>query len=322
MNQEALKILLSFILLTIIFIIIVLIILENYSSFKEKIKTNKLDKRYKKELQVRKKDILDTRYRSYKFVNNNINITLDASNHNNPYDSKYTTINEYFYPNLDKNNKNSKARKITKIIFSVIFYIIVICLLALGIYTKANNELLTFGNKTYITITTGSMSEVNEYNDYLISNNLTNQIPAKTLIGLDKVTDPSSLEVYDVAVYKDKETNMLIVHRIISESYIDGERYFTFRGDANPVSDYYLVSEEDVLYTFDGFMNKPLGYFFTYMTSYQSIISIVYIVLALNILESYDKKKDKLYYDNLENVISRLNQEEINKLGNIKYIEI
>ena len=297
MNQEALKILLSFILLTIIFIVIVLIILENYSSFKEKIKTNKLDKRYKKELLVRKKDILDTRYRSYKFVNNNINVTLDASNHNNPYDSKYTTINEYFYPNLDKNNKNSKARKITKIIFSVNFYIIVICLLAL-------------------------MSEVNEYNDYLVSNNLINQIPAKTLIGLDKVTDPSSLEVYDICAYKDQESNKLIVHRIISESYIDGERYFTFRGDANPVSDYYLVSENDVLYTFDGFMNKPLGYFFTYMTSYQSIISIIYIVLALNILESYDKKKDKLYYDNLENVIPRLNQEEINKLGNIKYIEI
>ena len=87
MNQEALKILLSFILLTIIFIIIVLIILENYSSFKEKIKTNKLDKRYKKELIVRKKNILDTRYRSYKFVNNNINVTLDASNHNNPYET-------------------------------------------------------------------------------------------------------------------------------------------------------------------------------------------------------------------------------------------
>ena len=52
MTKSTQSLLINILLLTIIFIIIILIILENYSLFKTKIKNNKLDKEYKKDLNL------------------------------------------------------------------------------------------------------------------------------------------------------------------------------------------------------------------------------------------------------------------------------
>ena len=222
---------------------------------------------------------------------------------------------EYYYYEDEKKKKKRKGWRALRVTLTTIFYIICILLIALGIYTKVNGDLVSVGNTSYITVTTGSMSYANEVNSYLKENDIINQIPERSFIRVKKVEDPSDLKLYDIAVYKNEETNQLIVHRIIGEREIDGERYFTFRGDANAYSDYYLINEDDVLYVYDNYRNSFLGNFFTYVASYQSIVAICYSIIALSILEAYDHKKKKLFALYRDEAINRINYREAMGVG-------
>ncbi len=320
MNRQLLTLILSVLFLTILLVIIILIIAENYSLFKNKIENSKLDKLYKRDLDKHQELIKDNRNKIYKFSSNsNINITIDTTPYRND-PSSYVYVTKYKEKKVKRNI--SKGSKITKLVLNIIFYVIAISLIVIGIYAKCNGNVLNFGSNAYITITSGSMSYKNEVNTYLETNNLDNQIRTYSLIGLTKVSDPSEIEVYGVYGYKNEETKEIVVHRIISETIIDGSRYFTFRGDANDRSDYYLVNESDVLYEYNGFSNYPLGLITSFINSYDGIIAIVYACIALFVLDIYDKKKDKIYLEYMNETINRLNQKEINSLGSVKEINI
>ena len=308
MTRDVLIIVLSIIALTIIFVVIILFVSMNYTSFKNKIINRKCDELYKKDLLKQNNEF------TYMVVNPELkNGFVDVNSYigyaRTNKDAEKVSFNQYYYLETDQEKrKKAKLRK-RKIVLSVIFYILAIALIIVGIVNKINNNQIVIGDTTYVTIETGSMSYVNESNTYLNEKDLTNQIPEKSFIGLNKVNNPSSLRLYDVAAYK-SENGQLIVHRIIAEKVINGERYFTFRGDANELSDYYLVSENSVLYTFNGYINQPLGYFFSYLASYQSMVALLYAIIALSVIDYYDKKKKDVYFTYLPETIYRLNQEE------------
>lgn len=308
MTRDVLIIVLSVIALTIIFVVIILFVSMNYTSFKNKIINRKCDGLYKKDLLKQNNEF------TYMVVNPELkNGFVDVNSYigyaRTNKDAKKVSFNQYYYLETDQERrKRAKSRK-RKIVLSVIFYVLAIALIIVGIVNKINNNQIVIGDTIYVTIETGSMSYVNESNAYLTEKDLTNQIPEKSFIGLNKVNNPSSLRLYDVAAYK-SENGQLIVHRIIAEKVINGERYFTFRGDANELSDYYLVSENSVLYTFNGYINQPLGYFFSYLASYQSVVALLYAIIALSVIDYYDKKKKEVYFKYLPDTIYRLNQEE------------
>ena len=308
MTRDVLIIILSVIALTIIFVVIILFVSMNYTSFKNKIINRKCDGLYKKDLLKQNNEF------TYMVVNPELkNGFVDVNSYigyaRTNKDAKKVSFNQYYYLETDQERrKRAKSRK-RKIVLSVIFYVLAIALIIVGIVNKINNNQIVIGDTIYVTIETGSMSYVNESNAYLTEKDLTNQIPEKSFIGLNKVNNPSSLRLYDVAAYK-SENGQLIVHRIIAEKVINGERYFTFRGDANELSDYYLVSENSVLYTFNGYINQPLGYFFSYLASYQSVVALLYAIIALSVIDYYDKKKKEVYFKYLPDTIYRLNQEE------------
>ena len=208
---------------------------------------------------------------------------------------------------IDK-KRNKKYQIIMNTLFGILYCALLIIFgFALGF--KIGGEQLFFGNTTLLTIRTGSMETVNNENNYIEEHNLTNQIEQYSLIGIDKIYSEEDIKLYDILAYK-SESGQLIVHRIIAEKVINGERYFTFRGDANELSDYYLVSENSVLYTFNGYINQPLGYFFSYLASYQSMVALLYAIIALSVIDYYDKKKKEVYFKYLPETIYRLNQEE------------
>lgn len=309
MNQDILTLILSIVALTIVFVVIVLLISMSFTRFKTKIEKFELDHKYKKELP----------HREIKFYSTSIKPTYNQGfveiNKYTPYIkskglTKANSYKEYYYYENEEDVKKKIKWNIFKIIFSILFYLICIGLIAFGLVYRFNNDLFTVNNETYITIKTGSMSEANEANEYLKENELTNQIPTYSFIGLEKVTKTSELKLYDIAAYKDQTTGELIVHRIIDVDIRNGERYFTFRGDANLYSDYYLVNEDDVLYKYNGYINTPLGYFFTFISSYQGVIAIAYSILALNILDYYEHKKQKLFVQYRSDAINRINYNE------------
>ncbi len=318
MTKQTQSILLNVLLLTIIFIIILLIILDNYSLFKEKIKNNKLDKTYKNDMNMSIKEYKDNRPIEYRLINSkkSINLTIDASNPSLNNDYKPLYIKRY-----DLKVKNKKRNKILKIIFDIIFSIIFIFIFSFTVYSKLSNNLYEINNKTYVTINSGSMSYKNEENSYLKDMNLNDQIKTYSLISLEKVNNNDNIKLFDIYAYKNNKNN-LIVHRVIAKLEVNNEIYYTFRGDANSSSDYYLVKSSDILYHYTGYNNYPLGIIFSFSGSYVGLVSITYTLLSLIILDIFDNKKVKLYESQFNSVKDRINQEEINKLPKVKVIEL
>ncbi len=321
MSKTNQSLLINILLLTIIFIIIILIILENYSLFKNKIKNNKLDKEYKKDLNLSYTRINDNRNRKYIINTNNnkgINLIIDSSNVKLNEDIEEPTIIKRYNLKI----KNKKRNKVLKIIWDSIWAILFLFVLSFSIYSKCNNNIYEIRNITYITITTGSMSYKNEYNSYLVDKNLNNQIKTFSLISLEKVEKDEDIKLYDIYAYKNEKTNKLVVHRIINKTIINGISYYTFRGDANKSSDYYLVESKNVLYHYTGVSNYPLGIIFSYSGSYIGLASVTYLFISFILLDNFDDKKIKLYESLMKVNKDRFNKEEIDNLGDTKIIYI
>lgn len=317
MSKSSLNMLLTLIFLTIVLILIILVIKDNYDNFVKKLNENKLDKEYKKEMKVKDKYLIDNRNRMYKVEGNGINLTIDASNsYNNPYDSMFTKINDY----KPIREMPKKPNKVLNTIINVIVFVVLLCGLSIGIYLRVNNSVLDFGNKAYITIQSGSMEAKNEVNTYL--EDYDNQIKTFSLIGLDKVDESTSISLYDICAYKDKLSGKIIVHRIIKVEERSDDVYYTFRGDNNDSSDYYLIKRSEVLYKYNGYISYPLGLIVSYINSYVGVAVLLYVIISLSCLDYSFNKKEKLYYKNIKGVTSRFNKEEYDALGDTKVITI
>ena len=308
MNKETILIILSILMLTIVLGLLILVMHEVYVTSLENMgNRNKMVKQYKKDIASRVEKV-------------NVNNRVIVYQH---FDSRYGYSEERVTPEMNpvykdktiyfyKKNKN-KYIKGLRIFLDVFFIVIFLGILGFNIYSKVTNSLYSINGTTYITIATGSMATKNEENTYLTMNSLDNQIKQFSLIGLDKVKDPSEVEVYGIYAYKN-EDNQLIVHRIIKSEVIDNEVYYTFRGDANPKSDYFLVNAKDVLYEYNGYQNVPLGYFLSFLGSIVGITALIYIVIALSFNDYFDSKKEAKYRVGLMDYLNDLNKEETAKL--------
>lgn len=309
MPINTINLILNIISLTVILILLILIISSEYSLYKKKIDQGKLIEYYRKDSLIDTKELKDDRERIYEFIENDKVIIRTHSNsilYSN-FDKETIKVKEYTLK-----EKTIKKRRTISFFFSIFFLLVFIFLLAFNIYSRINNNLYVINDTTYITIKTGSMSYVNEENDYLIENELTNQIKTNSLIGLKKVNEDTELKLYDICAYKD-ENNNYIVHRIVNITIKDNQKYYTFQGDANELSDYFLVKEEQIEFIFTGYQNYPLGFIISFASSTIGIISITYILIALYVIDLYDSKKEKYYRLKADKNISLLNKNEINK---------
>ena len=308
MNKETILIILSILMLTIVLGLLILVMHEVYvTSLKNMGNRNKMVKQYKKDIASRVEKVnVNNRVIVYQHFNSRYGYSEErVTPEMNPV---YKDKTIYFY----KKNKN-KYIKGLKIFLDIFFIVIFLGILGFNIYSKVTNSLYSINGTTYITIATGSMATKNEENTYLTTNSLDNQIKQFSLIGLDKVEDSSNLKVYGIYAYKN-EDNQLIVHRIIKSEVIDNEVYYTFRGDANPKSDYFLVNAKDVLYEYTGYQNVPLGYFLSFLSSIVGITALIYIVVALSFNDYFDSKKEAKYRVGLMDYLNDLNKEETAKL--------
>lgn len=171
--------------------------------------------------------------------------------------------------------------------FLVIMYVVFISFMGLAIYTRASGDLLFVnGSDSCLVIRTGSMETANKENKYLAENNLTNQISAYSLIGIEKITDESDLKLYDIVAFNDDKGN-IIVHRIVRIDDVDGVKNYVTRGDANTGSASYEMGLifEDFIGRYNGFQNFGLGVCIYYL---QSGIGMITIALALVLIGFYD----------------------------------
>ena len=201
-------------------------------------------------------------------------------------------IDEAIYDNLAH---VQKRREIIKTIKSIGFYglmIIIIPIFAFSLLNKFSGNITMLGNQGVLVVASGSMSEKNEANGYLITNNLNNQFDTYDTIVIEKVRYESDLKLYDVIAFID-EDGKTIIHRIIDiEFETDGRIHYETRGDSNNASDKFRPCIDDIQGKYIGKKVPVIGMFVMFM---QSPIGIITIVGLLYCLITTDHLTTKLY---------------------------
>ena len=190
---------------------------------------------------------------------------------------------------LEKKKKESKTRKIVKKVVSYVVLSVLVVFLGLSIYSKANNDVMLFGNSALLTVASGSMSYKNEENTYLDFNNLDDQFQTYDVIQIEKVKE-EDLKLYDVIAFKNDE-NKIIIHRIIKiESDVLGVKYTT-RGDANNLSDEFNPRFENIVGRYTGNRVPIVGIFVLFLQSYSGMVTVVALLYCIYM---FDKNYSKL----------------------------
>lgn len=228
---------------------------------------------------------------------------------------------KFFHVKLKlKFTNNDNKLSIGKIIFSLIyslFVLFVVFIVGISISYRVNNETLFIGDSTYFTVKTESMASIHEDNDYILENNLEDQIPQYSLITIEKVKDINDIEVYDILAFR--VNDVVYVHRVIDIIFDNGDIYFTLKGDANPTSLLIetKVNVEQIIGIYNGNNSLFMGIAITYLQSEIGLIALFMSIAFLinveiqeySIDNTYEKRKKIL---NSNNLISNDNKGEIN----------
>lgn len=228
-------------------------------------------------------------------------------------------IDEVIY---ERQTKVKRRRKVMKTIRTIVFYIIMIILVPLFIFSLVNRvqkNVTMIGNKTMMVVASGSMSMKNEANDYLITKNLNNQLNTYDIIFLEKVNNASDLKLYDIVAYtNDKGIN--VIHRI-KEIRTDGS--YVTRGDSNNEDDAYHPKFDDIIGKYTNFKLNGVGVFVMFLQSYAGIITVVSLVYCLIMIDRTAEKINLVQnkrIKQLEDVIDYSNESNIDSLK-AEYVE-
>lgn len=193
---------------------------------------------------------------------------------------------------------------------TVLFYVLLGLLFAMGIFLRVNKEQFFIGNHSYIVIESGSMSKKNVANKYLFDEKLMeeydfeNQFDTFTMIQLEKVSKPSDLKLYDVVGYK-LEDGTIVVHRLVNITVDEESKttYFQFRGDANSTSSEYEyhghdgkgkgLTMDDIVGRYTGWHSFGLGLFIDYFRSDIGIICVSSGILVVFLYYFFDDRVAK-----------------------------
>ena len=215
-------------------------------------------------------------------------------------------IDEAIYENL---SRVKKRKKITKTINSFAFYGLLICIAPFFIFSiinKMQGNLTTFGNKSVLVVASGSMSQKNAANDYLIEHNLTNQFNTYDIIIIEEVNSDEDLQLYDVITFMDKD-GKLVIHRIIKiETDENGNVTYITRGDSNNTND----APSTIANIKGKYTDRRIPYIGAVVLFFQSTLGIITLVILAVCLIINDKQMNK---------IAKIKNERLNKFQMINF---
>lgn len=229
------------------------------------------------------------------------NVSQDLEEIKVKYLKKHEEEENIYAKSLEHRKKKSHA---IGVIGDVIYGIIIVIALALagfGIYLSATNQPLFINDTSYLVIMTGSMEDKNPENDYLIENDLDDQITQYSLIGIDKIDSIDEIELYDIIAFYDSDEN-IIVHRVIAIREEEGIKYIQTQGDANTgsINDEIAITEDRIIGIYDGYQNYGLGITITYLRSTLGIIALCGFGVFLLVYSISESNIDKAYEERLE----------------------
>ena len=176
-------------------------------------------------------------------------------------------IDEVIY---ERQEHIKRRRKINSVIRNVIFYLTLVIIIPLFIFSLINrfqHNVTMIGNKTIMVVASGSMSEKNKANSYLITNDtnskLNYQFQTYDIIVLEKVEKASDLSRYDVIAFVNDD-GINVIHRI-----------------------------KDIIGRYTGKKINGLGMFIMFLQSYAGIITIVSLIYCLFMIDYLSRKMNQ-----------------------------
>ncbi len=215
-----------------------------------------------------------------------------------------------------RKQREKKSSRITSGIL-IALYVMLLAVVTFAVIQHQSNGQMFFGDTAMLVIQTDSMSEVYSANkEYLKEQDLLteeNRIPQYAFITIRKVTAESEPAPYNVYAFKmdsaEEGKTITVVHRLVEVTIKDGEKLYTFRGDANPASmaGETLIPFDRIVGEWTGYQNLALGMFTVYLQSSVGIITlltaflllIIYSVLYGRVSEQYEIRYEALLYHKL-----------------------
>ena len=196
--------------------------------------------------------------------------------------------------------------------------IIMIPFFALSLINKFSGNVTMIADRGLIVVATGSMSEKNPANEYIITNDLDNQFDAYSIIVIEKVERDSQLKLYDVISFvNDKGIN--VIHRIIGASLnSEGKIQYETRGDSNNASDTYRPTIEDIQGKYVGKHIPMVGVFVLFMQSSIGLITVASLIYCLIMIDHFTNKILKAQNERLEHLSQAIDYETETELGKMK----
>lgn len=226
-------------------------------------------------------------------------------------------IDEVIY---ERQKHVQNRRKVTGLIRTVAFYLIIVTIVPLFIFSMVNKimgNVLMIGDKSVMVVASGSMGYKNESNTYLFTNKLNNQFQKYDIIVLEKV-GKYDIKLYDVIAYRN-DTQINIIHRIIDIDYGLETKYVT-RGDVYDSSktDSYRPVYEDIIGRYTGKRIPGVGIFILFLQSYAGIITVLSLVYCLIMIDSMSNKINKVQAEREEKLQQAMDYSSEQALKDIK----
>ena len=190
---------------------------------------------------------------------------------------------------LREEEKRSPRRKAIRILKGSLWGILgaaALLFFGFSLAARVTGSPLVLGDYGTLVISSGSMSEKNPVNRYLVENALDDQLGTYDLIGVERVSSPEDIALYDIVAFR-AEDGRTIVHRVVEIERFEEGTFFLTKGDANEEDDSnalygdYLAFD-GILGRYSGFRIPLLGVFVIFLQSgagIATILSLIYCYL-------------------------------------------
>lgn len=189
--------------------------------------------------------------------------------------------------------KKSAVFSVLEKIISITLLVIAITVFFFSLDVKINEKKPVERNVVKV-VKSPSMSKKDEFNKYLVENDLNDQIQMFDLIRVSPLPKESELKLYDIVVYE--VDGQMVVHRIVDIKEPDekhSERQFLLRGDANRYSDKFPVLYSQMRGIYTGKKVPYIGSFVIFMNSPAGWLCILLVVVVCLAYPFIDKKLKK-----------------------------
>lgn len=190
---------------------------------------------------------------------------------------------------LREEEKRSPRRKAIPILKGSLWGILgaaALLFFGFSLASRITGSPLVLGDYGTLVISSGSMSEKNPANRYLVENALDDQLGTYDLIGVERVSSPEDIALYDIVAFR-AEDGRTIVHRVVEIERFEEGTFFLTKGDANEEDDSnalygdYLAFD-GILGRYSGFRIPLVGVFVIFLQSgagIATILSLIYCYL-------------------------------------------